>query len=147
MKAVIWTQYGPPDVLQLAEVEKPAPKDNEVLVKIHATTVTTADCELREFKTSGPFWLPLRLYIGLTRPTRIKILGQELAGEIEAVGKDITLYKVGDQVFAASDLRLSANAEYICLPEKGMMALKPANMTYEEAAAVPLGGPEAWQYI
>jgi NADPH:quinone reductase-like Zn-dependent oxidoreductase len=147
VRAIIWTKYGPPEVLQLAEVEKPTPKDNEVLVRIYASTVTTADCELRDFKTSSPFWLPLRIYIGFLRPTRIKILGQELAGEIEAVGKDVTLFKEGDQVFAASDLRLSANAEYICLPEKGMMALKPANMTYEEAAAVPLGGPEAWQYL
>jgi len=147
MKAIVWTKYGPPDVLKLAEVEKPIPKDNEVLVRIYASTVTTADCELRDFKTPSSFWLPMRLYVGLTRPTRIKILGQELAGEIEAVGKDVTSFKVGDQVFAASDLRLSTNAEYICLPEKGMMALKPSNMTYEEAAAVPLGGPEAWQYL
>jgi NADPH:quinone reductase-like Zn-dependent oxidoreductase len=147
MKAVIWTKYGPADVLQLADVAKPVPKDNEVLVRIYASTVTAADCELRDFKTFSPFWVPLRIYIGLLRPTRIKILGQELAGEIEATGKDVTLFKVGDQVFAATDLRLSANAEYTCLPEKAMMALKPANMSYDEAAAVPLGGPEAWQYL
>ncbi|HSA99447.1 MAG TPA: NAD(P)-dependent alcohol dehydrogenase [Anaerolineales bacterium] len=147
MKAIVWTKYGPPDFLKLTEVEKPTPKDNEVLVRIYASTVTAADCEVRDFKTFSPFWLPLRLYIGLFKPTRIKILGQELAGDIEAVGKDVTLFKVGDPVFAASDIRLSTNAEYICLPENGMMSLKPANLSYDEAAAVPLGGPEAFQYL
>jgi NADPH:quinone reductase-like Zn-dependent oxidoreductase len=147
MKAVVWTKYGPPDVLQLQEVEKPAPKDHELLVKIHAATVATADCELRAFRVFSAFWLPLRLYIGLLRPTRIKILGQEFAGEIEAVGKDVTTFRVGDQIFGATDFRLSTHAEYVCLPETGMVALKPANMSYEEAAAVPLGGPEALRYL
>lgn len=147
MKAVVWTNYGPPDVLQLQEVAKPVPRDNEVLVRIHATTVSTADCELRAFKTFSAFWLPLRLYIGVIRPTRIRILGQELAGEIEAVGNGVTRFKEADQIFGASDLHLSANAEYVCLPETAMLALKPAHLPYEEAAAVPLGGPEAWQYL
>jgi len=147
MKAIVWTQYGSPDGLQLREVEKPTPKDKEVLVRIHATTATTADCELRAFKTVGAFWLPLRIYVGLLRPTRIKILGQEIAGEIEAVGKDVTLFKVGDQVFGLTGFRLSANAEFICLLETGMMALKPVNMTYDEAAAVPLGGAEAFHIL
>ena len=147
MKAIVWTAYGSPDVLQMQDVEKPTPSDNEVLVRIRATTVTTPDCELRTFKTFSALWLPLRLYVGLLRPTRVKILGQEIAGEIEAVGKDVTLFKEGDQVFALTGLRLSANAEFICLPEKAMMALKPANMTFEEAAAVPLGGPEAFHLL
>ena len=147
MKAIVWTRYGPPDVLQLREVEKPAPRDNEVLVRIYATTVATADCELRAFKTFSPFWLPLRIYMGLIRPTRIKILGQDLAGQIEAVGKGVTLFKEGDQVFGWTGLRLSTYAEYTCVPENGTLALKPANMTYAEAAAVPLGGLEAWQHL
>ena len=147
MKAVIWTKYGSPDVLQLREIEKPVPRDNEVLIRIFAATVSTADCELRAFNTFSAFWLPLRLYMGLIRPTRIKILGQELAGVIEAAGKAVTLFKEGDPVFALTDLHLSTYAEYTCLPETAMMALKPVNMTYEEAAAVPLGGPEAWRYL
>ncbi len=147
MKAILWTNYGSPDVLQLKEVAKPAPKDNEVLIRIYATTVTTADCELRNFKTFSAFWLPLRIYIGLIKPKRITILGQELAGEIEAIGKDVTQFKKGDSVFAWAGLRLGGNAEYVCLRENATMAIKPANMTFEEAAAVPLGGLEAWQYL
>lgn len=147
MKAIVWTKYGSPDGLQLKEVEKPTPKDNEVLIKIHATTVTAADCELRAFKTFTAFWLPLRLYIGLIRPTRIKILGQELAGENRAAGKEVTRLRVGDPVFAWSGLRLGGYAEYTCLPETAMMAIKPANITYAEAAAVPVGGFEAWHYL
>ena len=102
MKAIIWTKYGPPDVLQLREVEKPAPKDDEVLIKIHATTVFAGDAELRSLKLPFIMALPLRLYIGFIRPKRIKILGQELAGKIEAVGKDVKLFKKGDQIFSQS---------------------------------------------
>jgi NADPH:quinone reductase-like Zn-dependent oxidoreductase len=147
MKAIVWTKYGSPDGLQLQEVDKPTPKDNEVLIRIYATTVTAADCELRSFKAFSAFWLPLRIYLGLIRPTRITILGQELAGEIEAVGKDVTQYKKGDPVFAWTGLRLGGYAEYACLRENATMAIKPANMTYPEAAAVPLGGLEAWHYL
>ncbi len=147
MKAIVWTKYGSPDGLQLQEVDKPTPKDNEVLIRIYATTVTTADCELRSFKAFNAFWLPLRIYIGLIKPTRITILGQELAGEIEAVGKDVTQFKKGDPVFAWAGLRLGGNAEYACLRENATMAIKPANMTHQEAAAVPLGGLEAWHYL
>jgi NADPH:quinone reductase-like Zn-dependent oxidoreductase len=147
MKAIVWTKYGSPDGLQLQEVAKPSPTANQVLIKIHASTVSTADCELRSFKAFNVFWLPLRLYIGLVRPTRITILGQELAGEIEAVGKDVTRFKTGDQVFAWTGFRLGANAEYTCLPETGMLAAKPANLTFAEAATLPIGGLEAVHFL
>ena len=118
MKAIVWTKYGPPDGLQLKEVEKPAPKDNEVLIRIYATTVTAGDCELRSLKFPLFLSLPMRAYVGLRKPKRITILGQELAGEIESVGKDVKLFQKGDQVFAATGFGMGAYAEYICLPEE-----------------------------
>jgi NADPH:quinone reductase-like Zn-dependent oxidoreductase len=151
MKAIVWTAYGPPDVLQLEEVDTPTPKDNEVLIRIYATTVTSGDCEQRGLNL--PIWhrLFVRAYVGFKSPTRITILGMELAGEIESVGKDVKLLREGDQVFAATGfMRMGSNAEYICLaevPEEGALAIKPANMTYEEAAAVPVGGLEALHYL
>src|SRR6266496_760620 len=147
MKAIVWTKYGPPKGLQVQEVAKPTPRDHEVLIRIYATTVTAGDIQLRSFKIPILLWLPVRLFLGFIRPIRIKILGQELAGEIEAVGKDVTRFKKGDQVFAWTGLRLGAYAEYTCLPEKGVLAIKPSNMTYEEAATLPVGGLEAVHFM
>jgi len=147
MKAIVWTKYGSPDGLQLREVEKPTPKENEVLIRIRAASVTAADCELRSFKGLTALWLPLRIYIGLFKPTRIKILGQELAGDIESVGNAVTKFKTGDAVYAWSALRLGSYAEYICLSENAMMVIKPANISYAEAAVISVGGFEAWNYL
>jgi NADPH:quinone reductase-like Zn-dependent oxidoreductase len=152
MRAVVWTKYGPPDVLEVSELEKPSPKDNEVLIRIHATTVTAGDCELRSLKLPLLFSLPLRLLMGLIKPKKDTIPGTELAGEIEAVGKDVKRLKVGNQVFGSAGLGFGANAEYICLPEQPgdlgkVVAIKPVNMTYEEAATVPFGGRDALHFL
>ena len=152
MKAVVYEKYGPPDVFQLKEVEKPIPKDNEILVKVYATTVNAAVRIVRSGKHPDKklYTFGLRLMMGLRKPKR-PILGYELAGEIEAVGKEVTLFKKGDQVFGTTTgLKIGAYAEYVCLPEDwkaGMVAIKPTNMTYQEAAAVPTGGSTSLHYL
>ena len=150
MKAMVWTQYGPPEVLQLQEVAKPVPKDNEVLIKIHATSVVLGDCELRGLKLALMYRLAIRLLVGFTKPQRVTILGQELAGEIEAVGGGVRGFKIGDAVFATTGLRLGGYAEYTCLPAEGggiALALKPANLSFAEAAVVPFGSLEALYFL
>ncbi|HEY3370594.1 MAG TPA: NAD(P)-dependent alcohol dehydrogenase [Prolixibacteraceae bacterium] len=145
MKAVLCSKYGPPEVLQLREVEKPFPKDHEVLIKVMATTVHIGDTKVRRLEPGlGPvkdfFFKPLmRFIVGFNGP-RKKILGMELAGEIEAIGKDVTLFKIGDPVFASTEFAFGAYAQYRCMPEDGVLALKPSNMTYEQAAPVSNGG-------
>jgi NADPH:quinone reductase-like Zn-dependent oxidoreductase len=150
MKAVVYEEYGPPEVLQIKDVEKPAPRDDEVLIKIVATTVHRGDSRMRSLTIPGSAFEKVmgRLVLGVFRPKR-KILGMELAGNIEAVGKNVTQFEVGDPVFASTytGMRFGAYAEYICLPENGVVALKPSNMTYEEAAPVPSNATAALVFL
>jgi NADPH:quinone reductase-like Zn-dependent oxidoreductase len=152
MKAIVWTAYGPPEVLQVRELEKPVPKDDEVRIRIHATTVTAGDCELRSLDLPAIIALPMRVWLGFRKPKENTIPGTELAGEIEAVGKDVQGFKVGDQVFGSAGMGFGANAEYICLPEspeamEGGVVIKPASMSYDEAATIPFGGRDALHFI
>ena len=149
MRAVVCTDYGAPDLLQLRDVPKPVPKDKEVLVRIRATTVSAADCELRRFDFALWIWVPTRLAFGIRRPRR-RVLGHELAGDVDAVGGKVRSFRKGDRVFAATGIGLGAHAEYICLresPQTGAIATMPATVGYEEAAAVPYGGGEALQFL
>jgi len=146
MKAIVFTEYGTPDVLKIKEVAKPTPKDNEILVKVYATPINYGDLLARnfgnltpsEFNMPAPLYLPSRMSFGWNKP-KITILGSELAGEVEAVGKDVTKFKAGDQVFAYLGMNMGANAEYVCIPETGTVALKPVNLSYEKAATLPYG--------
>jgi NADPH:quinone reductase-like Zn-dependent oxidoreductase len=146
MKAVVYERYGPPEVLQLKEVEKPTPKDHEVLIKAHATTVTSGDWRVRSLNVPVGFRLIMRLVFGISRPKQ-PILGSELAGVIESVGKGVRKFKVGDQVFAFSDAAMGCHAEYKCMPEDGAVELKPVNLTYDEAAALSFGGTTALDFF
>jgi NADPH:quinone reductase-like Zn-dependent oxidoreductase len=147
MKAVIHTKYGPPDELQLKEVEKPAPKDNEVLIKIHTTTVTTTDCNARNFTfVPKSFMFLARIMFGFKKP-KINILGIDLAGEIEAIGKEVKLFKVGDQVFGSPGTKFGGHAEYCCVRENGALAIKPPDISWEEAASLSLAGNTALFFI
>jgi NADPH:quinone reductase-like Zn-dependent oxidoreductase len=149
MKAAVCTAYGPPDVLEVRNVPKPVPRDDEVLVRVRATTVSAADCELRRFDFAPWIWVPMRLAFGIRKPRR-RVLGQELAGDVEAVGSKVTSLRVGDRIFATTGVPLGAYAEYICLRENaptGAIATMPANLGYEEAAAVPYGGGEALGFL
>ncbi len=146
MKAIVYDKYGAPEVLKIKEVAKPIPKDNEILIRTHAATVTKFDCWMRSATAPPGFGLLMRIASGFTGPKKT-ILGTEMAGEIEAVGKDVTRFKIGDSVFGSFGMNMGAYAEYICLPEDGAVALKPANMNNEEAAAVPYGGLTALYFL
>jgi NADPH:quinone reductase-like Zn-dependent oxidoreductase len=146
MRAVVCTRYGPPEVLQLKDLPKPMPKASEVCIKIFATAVTASDCIVRAFNVPLRFKLPLGVVLGFTRP-RNPVLGLVLAGEVESVGRDVTKFKPGDRVYGFTAFRFGAYAEYKCLPEKAILALKPSNVTYEEAAAVPYGGLLALYFL
>lgn len=148
MKAILHTRYGAPDLLQLKEVEKPVPKDHEVLIAIHATTVSTADCNMRNFtfvtRSMRPF---ARLMFGIGKPWKPRVLGTELAGEVESTGKAVTRFKTGDRVVASTGMAGGGHAQYACLPETGALALKPESLSWEEAVAIPFGANTALYFL
>tara|TARA_R110001592_G_scaffold64165_1_gene196974 strand:+ start:14722 stop:15708 length:987 start_codon:yes stop_codon:yes gene_type:complete len=147
MKAIVYEKYGSPDVLKMKEIAKPIPKDDEVLIKVYAAEVTKADCEMRSFQFPVKwFWLPLRFALGLFKPKN-QILGSYFSGEIEALGKDVSKFKKGDRIFGVCNLRLGAYGEYVCLPASYTLVSKPSNLSYEEAAVVPLGGLNALHFL
>jgi NADPH:quinone reductase-like Zn-dependent oxidoreductase len=147
MKAIVYKRYGPPDVLLIDEVDKPAPRNDEVLIKIFAAEATKSDCEMRSFQFAVKwFWLPLRIGLGIRKPKR-EILGGYFAGQVESFGKDVSRFSVGDQVFGSAQLRMGSYGEYLCLPSSYTVVPKPQNLSFAEAAAVPLGGFNALHYM
>ncbi|MEL0584179.1 MAG: NAD(P)-dependent alcohol dehydrogenase [Candidatus Thiodiazotropha sp. (ex. Lucinoma kazani)] len=146
MKAIAWTKYGAPEILKLIELEKPSPKNDEVLIKVHASSVTAGDCRLRAFKVPMGFWLPTRLAFGLTKP-RNPIPGMDISGEIESIGKNVKLFKEGDKVYGTTGMRLGANAEYTCLSENAVLVNKPNNISHEQAVAIIFGGLTAIHFL
>ena len=146
MRAIVYERYGSPDVLQLKDVEKPIPKDNEVLIRVHATTVTSGDHRVRSLDIPVGFGIMSRLVFGVLKP-RQPILGTELAGIVESVGNAVSKFKIDDQVFAFDGASMGCHAEYKCMPEDGAVVLKPANLTYEEAAAISFGGTTALDFF
>ena len=147
MKAIVYKKYGAPEVLRIEEIEKPVPRDDEVLIRIHAVEATKADCELRSFNFAVKwFWLPLRVAMGMTKPKK-QVLGGYFAGEVASVGRDVSKFKPGDQVFGTTGLRFGAYGEYASLPASYTIVPKPHNMSFEEAAAAPLGGLNALHFL
>ena len=146
MKAILYQQYGPPDVLQMADIAKPVPKPNEILIKTYATTVTSGDWRVRSLTVPAGFGWMTRLVFGVSRP-RQPILGSELAGVVESVGEAVSRFKVGDAVFAFSDARMGCYAEYKCMPQDGAVACKPPGLSYGEAAALSFGGTTALDFL
>jgi len=146
MKAIAWTKYGEPDVLKIIEIKKPIPRESEVLIKIHSSTVTTGDARLRSFKVPIGFWLPTRLAFGFFKP-RKTIPGMDFSGEVESIGKDVTLLNVGDKVYGTSGMHLGTNAEFICLPEKAALVKKPNEIDYDDAVAILFGGQTAIHFL
>ena len=146
MKAILWTSYGAPDLLKFGETRKPIPKEDEVLIKVHAANVMPGDCEIRRFDMHVLFWLPLRFYFGLFKPKR-PILGMDLSGEVEAVGEKVTNFEKGDEVFANTGLSFGAYAQYKCLKSSSLVIKKPTNMSFEEAATVPTSALNALHYL
>src|SRR4249920_2094136 len=148
MQAILHTQYGPPDLLQFKEVDKPAPKDNEVLIAIHATTVSTGDCNVRNFTFVTKSMVPMaKLMFGIGKPWKARVLGTELAGEVESTGKDVKRFKAGDRIVASTGMAGGGHAQYACLPEKGAMALKSDSLNWEEAVAIPFGANTALYFL
>ncbi|WP_282020197.1 NAD(P)-dependent alcohol dehydrogenase [Planomicrobium okeanokoites] len=146
MRAMVCTRYGPPEVLELQELDKPVPKAGEILIKVHASTVTAGDCEMRSFKFPVLLWIPLRLYLGVRKP-RMKVLGQEFAGEVESAGSEQTLFVEGDRIFGSTELKLGAYADYLCLPADYALTRMADGVSFEEAAAIPTGGMNALFFL
>lgn len=146
MRAMVCTRYGPPEVLELQELDKPVPKTGEILIKVHASTVTAGDCEMRSFKFPVLLWIPLRLYLGVRKP-RMKVLGQEFAGEVESAGSEQTLFVEGDRIFGSTELKLGAYADYLCLPADYALTRMADGVSFEEAAAIPTGGMNALFFL